>query len=96
VGTEKTPWWFARTGEGMHAEEEFEQVRWQVYDSARRQLASRRPEQPPVTTSDIAADLGLELPRVVEALQSLAGGHLDVKPVDDWQVAEVQGIAREM
>jgi hypothetical protein len=80
----------------MQAEGDFDQIRRQVFDSAKRLLASRRVEQPPVTTSDIAGNIGLELPLVVKAVQSLADHHLDVKPVRDWQMAEIQGITQDL
>ena len=80
----------------MQREGDFDQVRRQVLDSARRLLDSRRPEQPPVTTSDIAGDIGLELSLVVKAVQSLAEEHLDVKPVTDWQVAEIQAVVKDL
>ena len=76
----------------MQPEGDFSQVRREVFDSAKRLLTDRRPEQPPVTTSDIASELGLEMPLVVRALQSLAEEHLDVKAGDDWQIAEIQGV----
>ena len=80
----------------MHPEGDFDQVRRDVFDTAKRLLTDRRPEQPPVTTSDIASELGLEMPLVVRALQSLAEEHLDVKAGDDWQIAEIQGVRREL
>jgi len=80
----------------MQPEGDFAQVRREVVSSARRLLTDRRPEQPPVTTSDIASELGLEMPLVVRALQSLAGEHLDVKAGDDWQIAEIQGVRQEL
>lgn len=80
----------------MQPEGDFEQVTRDVFDTASRLLTDRRPEQPPVTTSDIASELGLEMPLVVRALQSLAEEHLDVKAGDDWQIAEIQGVRREL
>jgi Mn-dependent DtxR family transcriptional regulator len=80
----------------MQPEGDFAQVRREVFDWAKRLLTDRRPEQPPVTTSDIASDLGLEMPLVVRALQSLAENHLDVKAGDDWQIAEIQGVRQEL
>jgi Mn-dependent DtxR family transcriptional regulator len=80
----------------MQPEGDFDQVRRHVFDSARRMLTDRRPEQPPVTTSDIASELGLEMPLVMQALHSLAEGHLDVKAGDDWQIAEIQGVRQEL
>jgi hypothetical protein len=79
----------------MQPEGDFDQIRRHVFASAKRLLDQRRPEQPPVTTSDIAAELGLEMPQVVHALQSLAQDHLDVKAGTDWQIAEVQGVRRD-
>jgi Mn-dependent DtxR family transcriptional regulator len=80
----------------MRPEGDFEQVRRNVFDTSKRLLTDRRPEQPPVTTSDIASELGLEMPMVVQALHSLAEEHLDVKAGDDWQIAEIQGVRREL
>jgi Mn-dependent DtxR family transcriptional regulator len=80
----------------MQPEGDFDQIRHHVFDSAKRLLSDRRPEQPPVTTSDIAADLGLEMPQVVHALQSLAEEHLDVKAGNDWQIAEIQGVRKDL
>ena len=80
----------------MQPESDFDQVRRNVFDSAKRLLTNRRPEQPPVTTSDIASELGLEMPLVVQALHSLAEDHLDVKAGDDWHIAEIQGVRREL
>ena len=80
----------------MQPEGDFDQVRRHVFDSAQRLLTDRRPEQPPVTTSDIASELGLEMPLVVRALHSLADDHLDIKAGDDWQIAEIQGVRREL
>lgn len=80
----------------MQPEGDFDQVRRQVFDSATRLLTDRRPEQPPVTTSDIAFELGLEMPLVVQALHSLSERHLDVKAGDDWQIAEIQGVRQEL
>ena len=74
----------------------FDEVRWNVFATAKRLLTDRRPEQPPVTTSDIASELGLEMRRVVHALQSLAEEHLDVKAGDDWQIAEIQGVRQDL
>jgi Mn-dependent DtxR family transcriptional regulator len=81
----------------MQPEGDFDQVRRNVFDMARRLLTDRRPEQPPVTTSDIASELGLEMPLVVQALQSLAAEeYLDIKAGDEWQIAEIQGVRREL
>jgi hypothetical protein len=80
----------------MQPEGDFDQVRRHVFDTAKRLLTDRRPEQPPVTTSDIASELGLEMPLVVRALHSLAERHLDVKAGDDWQIAEIQGVRQEL
>jgi Mn-dependent DtxR family transcriptional regulator len=80
----------------MQPEGDFDQVRRHVFESAQRLMTDRRPEQPPVTTSDIASELGLEMPLVVQALHSLADDHLDVKAGDDWQIAEIQGVRREL
>ena len=80
----------------MQPEGDLDQVERNVFDTAKRQLTDRRPEQPPVTTSDLAFELGLEMPLVVRALQSLAEEHLDVKAGDDWQIAEIQGVRREL
>jgi hypothetical protein len=33
---------------------------------------------------------------VVRAVQSLAEEHLDVKPVTDWQVAEIQAVVKDL
>lgn len=74
----------------MQPDGDFEQIRRHVFDSAERLLRSRRPEQPPVTTSDVAADIGVDLPLVVKAVQSLADEHLQVLAADDWQVAEIR------
>jgi hypothetical protein len=79
----------------MQPEGDFDQVRANVFAAAKRLLTDRRPEQPPVTTADIAAELGLEMPLVVQALRSLSEEHLDVKTGDDWQLAEIHGIRRE-
>jgi hypothetical protein len=80
----------------MQPEGDFQQIRHHVFDSAKRHLDHRRPEQPPVTTSEIAADLGLEMPQVVHALQSLAEEHLDVTAGSDWQIAEIQGVRKDL
>jgi hypothetical protein len=79
----------------MQAEGDFQQIRRQVFDGARRLLDRRRPEQPPVTAADVAGDIGLEMPLVVQALRSLAGEHLHVKVGEDWQVAEIQGVREQ-
>ncbi|HEX2175836.1 MAG TPA: hypothetical protein VHG70_07985 [Nocardioidaceae bacterium] len=79
----------------MQPENDFEQVKRQVFDAAKRMLVDRRPEQPPVTTGDIAGELGLEMPLVVKAVQSLATDHLQVAATEDWQVAEIQRVSRE-
>jgi hypothetical protein len=78
----------------MQPEGDFDQVRRQVFEAAERMLQDRRMEQPPVTTGDIAADIGIEMPLVVRAVQSLADEHLQVRPTEDWQMAEIQGVAR--
>lgn len=75
----------------MQPEGDFDQVRKHVFEAARRLLHNRRPEQPPVTTGDIAGEIGLEMPLVAKAVQSLAADRLQVKPTDDWQLAEIQG-----
>jgi len=80
----------------MQPEGDFAQVRREVFDSAKGLLTDRRPEQPPVTTSDIASELGLEMPLVVRALQSLAESHLEVKAGDDWHIAEIQGVRQDL
>jgi hypothetical protein len=79
----------------MQPEGDFDQVRRQVFESARRLLDSRRAEQPPVSTGDIAGDVGLELPLVVKAVQSLSHEHLRVRHGGDWQLAEIAAVERE-
>ncbi len=77
----------------MQPEGDFDQIKRQVLDAAKRMLVDRRPEQPPVTTGDIAGELGLDMPLIVRAVQSLAAdGALQVKATEDWQVAEIQAV----
>lgn len=76
----------------MHPDSDVDRVRSAVVDASRRLLRDRRPEQPPLTAGDIAADLGLDMPVVVEALQALAGEHLDVRVTEDWYLAEIRGV----
>lgn len=79
----------------MQSEGDFDQIRRQVFDTVKSMLADRRPEQPPVTTSDVATEMGLEMPLAVRAVQSLAEDrHLDVRSGADWQIAEIQGARR--
>jgi hypothetical protein len=82
----------ARAGGHVQPEQDFDQLRRMVFDSAKRLLASRHSEQASVTTADVAADTHLELPLVTEAVKSLATGHLDVHARSDWQYAEIVGI----
>jgi hypothetical protein len=79
----------------MQPEGDFDQIRRLVFESARRLLHSRRAEQPPVSTGDIAGDVGLELPLVVKAVQSLADTHLRVRRGDDWKLAEIAAVEQE-
>jgi hypothetical protein len=85
----------ASAGGHVQPEQDFDQLRRMVFDSAKRLLASRHSEQAAVTTADVAADTHLELPMVTEAVKSLAAGHLDVNARSDWQYAEIVGIDAE-
>ena len=79
----------------MQTAGDFDQIRHHVFNGAKWLLEHRRPEQPPVTAGDIAGEIGLEMPLVVQALRSLAGDRLHVKVGEDWQVAEVQGVREQ-
>lgn len=75
---------------------EFERVKRRVFESAKRLLNERRPEQPLPTAADIAAEVRLELPLVARALESLAAEHLYMKVRRDWQYAEMLGVKRNL
>ena len=63
-----------------------------VFESAKRLLAERRPEQSPITTADIAADTGFDVQRVCAAVKFLAADHLDVQAHSDWAYAEIHSV----
>jgi hypothetical protein len=76
----------------VQPEQDFDQLRRMVFDSAKRLVETRHSEQATITTADVAADTHLELPLVTEAVRSLAAGHLDVNARSDWQYAEIVGV----
>lgn len=80
----------------MQPEQDFDQLRRTVFESAKRLLEAHQRGQPAVTTADVAAHTNLDLPLVTKAVQALAVEHLDVEPHEDWQYAEILGVDRDL
>jgi hypothetical protein len=80
----------------VQPEQDFDQLRRMIFDSAKRLLESRHDEQAAVTTADVAADTHVDMPLVIEAVKSLSADHLQVHPRSEWQYAEIVGIEAEL
>lgn len=67
-----------------------------MFEAAKRLLARRNAEQPPVTPADVAADLGVPISAVVEVVWGLAADHLHVRPRKEWAYAEILGTRADL
>jgi hypothetical protein len=79
----------------VRSDPEFDPTTRLVFETAKRLLNQRRPEQPLPTAADIAADLRMQLAAVAKALQDLSDDYLYMKVRRDWQYAEMLGVKRE-
>jgi hypothetical protein len=79
---------------GMQPEQDFEQLKRIVHESAKHLLAER--EGASVTTADIAADTNQDLPMVTQAVRSLADGHLNAEPGTYWADATIHSVDADL